>query len=205
MLTDESVAVIERFWAADFGCSVEELRRDEVVATRHDGGIFVFSRSGAVVALPSSLPAERVVGPAFIGYADATTFLGGDEAGARSLGDADGEAVAALRDACEPVLWDHGGPKSGATAVGVFRDDALAALASYTLWGDRIAHIAIVTHPAHRGRGLGRAAVAAVSRIVLARGLVAQYRTLCANTPSMAIARSLGFQRWATTLSIRGS
>ena len=64
--------------------------------------------------------------------------------------------------------------------------------------------IAIVTHPAHRGRGLGKAAVSAIARIALARGLVAQYRTLCANTPSMAIARALGFQRFATTLAIRG-
>jgi ribosomal protein S18 acetylase RimI-like enzyme len=205
MLTDESVAVIERFWAADHGCTVEELRRDEIVATPHGRGIFIFSRRGAVVALPPSLAVERVVGPAFIGYADGATFVGGDEAGARALGDADGDAVAALRDACEPVAWEQGGPSPAtATAVGVFRGGALAALASYELWGDRIAHIGIITHPAHRGRGLGKAAVCAMSRIALARGLVAQYRTLCANTPSMAIARALGFQRYATTLSIRG-
>ena len=96
------------------------------------------------------------------------------------------------------------GPSSAVAAVGVFRGDALAALASYKLWGDRIAHIAIVTHPAHRGGGLGKAAVSAMSRVALERGLVAQYRTLCANTPSMGIARALGFQRYATTLSIRG-
>jgi GNAT superfamily N-acetyltransferase len=204
MISDESIATVERFWAADLGCTVAKLRGDEVVATRHDGNIFIFSLRGAIVALPSALPAERVVGPAFVGYADGATFVGGDEAGARSLGDADGEAVAALRDACEPWAWQHGGPSAAAMAVGVFRGDTLAALASYKLWGDRIAHIAIVTHPAHRGRGLGKAAVSAIARIALARGLVAQYRTLCANTPSMAIARALGFQRFATTLAIRG-
>ncbi len=125
---------------------------------------------------------------------------------ARVLGDGDADAVAALREACEPVAWDHGGPSpETVTSVGAFVGDALAALASYELWGERIAHIGIVTQPAHRGRGLGKAAVSALSRIVLDRGLVAQYRTLCANAPSMAIARALGFQRFATTLSIRGS
>lgn len=206
MLTDESVAVIEQFWAADHGCSVEALRRDEIVVTPHGRGIFIWSRQGAVVALPPSLAVERVVGPAFIGYADRATFVGGDEGGARLLGDGDRDAVAALREACEPVAWDNGGPSPATIAtVGAFRGDALAALASYELWGERIAHIGIVTHPAHRGRGLGKAAVSALSRIIIERGLVAQYRTLLANAPSMAIARALGFQRWATTLSIRGS
>lgn len=205
MLADETIAIVERFWAEDLGCTVDELRGDEVVATRwSDGNIFIFSRRGAVVALPSVLPAERVVGPAFIGYRDAALDPGCDEAGARLLDGADAGAVAELRAACEPIAWEHGGPHDDtATAVGVFAGATLAALASYRIWGERIAHISIVTHPAHRGRGLGKAAVSAMSRIALARGLIAQYRTLCANTPSIAIAHALGFQRYATTLSIR--
>lgn len=63
----------------------------------------------------------------------------------------------------------------------------------------------IVTHAAHRGRGHARAALAVVTRLVIERGLVAQYRTLESNAPSLALAlaRRLGFERWATSLAIR--
>jgi hypothetical protein len=38
---------------------------------------------------------------------------------------------------------------------------------------------------------------------VLKRGLVPQYRTLEANKSSMAIARALGFELYATTVAVR--
>jgi GNAT superfamily N-acetyltransferase len=205
MLRDDSLATIERFWAGDLGCSVEDLRRDEIVATRAGRGIFIFARAGTIVALPPHLPSEDVVGPAFIGYADATTFLGAAEADARLLDDTDGAVIAALRSSCSPIEWEHGGASPGEPAVGAFRDGELTALSSYSIWGDRIAHIGIVTHPQHRGQGCGRAAVSAMTRIVLERGLVAQYRTLVANAPSMAIARRLGFERYAVSLALRSS
>jgi hypothetical protein len=44
----------------------------------------------------------------------------------------------------------------------------------------------------------------AVEQVIgLAAGGVMQYRTLQANLPSVAIARSLGFQRFALTLAVR--
>lgn len=206
MLSAESLATIEQFWAADLGCTVDDLRRDEIVVTRGGGdGIFMLSRTGGVVAVPPETPGARVVGPAFIGYADATTYAPCADGEARLLGDDDAPSVDALRAACEPLAWEHGGAARAEIAVGAFAGATLAALASYRIWGERIAHISIVTHPAHRGRGLGTAAVRAITRIAIERALVAQYRTLVANAPSMAIARRLGFVRWAVSLSIRSS
>jgi GNAT superfamily N-acetyltransferase len=205
MLTAASLAIIEAHWASFLGCTVEELRGQDIVVPHHARGIFILSRAGAVVAVPPGAAADRVVGPAFIGYLDEATFAGGDEIESRLLDDSDAEAIEALRAACEPLAWAEGGPAGTAVALGAFRGGTLAALSSYEIWSERIAHIGIVTHPAHRGRGLGTAAVRAMTRIALARKLVAQYRTLLANAPSMAIARRLGFERYATTVSIRFS
>jgi GNAT superfamily N-acetyltransferase len=192
MLTAASLATIEAHWAAFLGCTVEELRGQDIVVPHSGRGIFIFSRAGAVVAVPPGIAADRVVGPAFIGYLDEATFAGGDYIESRLLDDSDAELIEALRAACEPIAWAEGGPAGTVAALGVFRGNTLAAISSYEIWSERIAHIGIVTHPAHRGGGLGTATVRAMTRIALARKLVAQYRTRLANAPSMAIARRLG-------------
>ena len=45
--------------------------------------------------------------------------------------------------------------------------------------------------------------MSAMATYGLAMGGVLQYRTLEANLPSLAIARALGFQRFALTLAVR--
>jgi GNAT superfamily N-acetyltransferase len=203
-LTPESLATIEQYWAGDLGCRVEDLRGEQLVATRQTGpGIFIFARSGSVIAATPPSGLERVIGPAFIGYADAATFQGCDDAGARLLEDSDAQAMRDLRAACADEEWEHGGAAPRATAVGIFESGELAALASYQRWGDWIAHVSIVTHPQRRGRGLGRRAVSAITRLALRGGLVAQYRTLVENRPSLALAERLGFRRYALTLALR--
>jgi GNAT superfamily N-acetyltransferase len=147
---------------------------------------------------------DRIVGPAWIGYADQQTLrAGAPTPGTRRLTEADRPLIEQLRDACTPTEWEHAGGDEGELAVGVFVDEELAALARYVAWGGGIAHVSIVTHPARRGRGHGREAVAALTREVLARGLVPQYRVLADNAPSLAVAGALGFQHYATSLALR--
>jgi RimJ/RimL family protein N-acetyltransferase len=163
-----------------------------------------------VVRLPSVVeavfgkPVAAIVGPAFIGYCDPNQFhpVSCDEA--RPLVAGDEETLETLRAACEVRAWEHGGSAFRPGAMtGVFKDQELVALASYTLWGERIAHIAIVTHPRFRGRGYAKAAVSALTGIIFERQLVPQYRTLETNSASMDIARRLGFIEYATSLAIR--
>ncbi|HEX6036657.1 GNAT family N-acetyltransferase [Longimicrobium sp.] len=148
---------------------------------------------------------EAVVGPAVIAYADAGTLRPfGVDAEVRLLDEADRPALRALRAAVSPEAWEHGGSTLGdAPVAGVFADGALAAVSGYEVWGRRIAHLAVVTRPDLRGRGLGAAAVALAARTALDAGLVAQYRTLASNTSSMAIARRLGFVGYAASLAVR--
>ncbi len=122
-----------------------------------------------VVRMPSVVEAvfrkrvAAIVGPAFIGYCDLNQFrpVSCDEA--RPLVAGDEEAGKTLRAACEVREWEHGGSAFRPGAMtGVFKGQELVALASYQLWGERIAHIAVVTHPLFRGRGYATAAVSAL-------------------------------------------
>ena len=147
---------------------------------------------------------EAVVGPAAVRCADRGTFraITGDGS-VRTLGPQDEAAVARLRAACPPREWEHGGSEVVHPQAGAFSDDELVALAGYEVWGNRIAHISVITHPAHRGRGLGAAVVSHAASLALDRRLVPQYRTLEANASSIAIAERLGFEPYARSLSVR--
>lgn len=147
-----------------------------------------------------------VIGPAEVRYADAGTLRpAAGDARARLLTVGDAPALERLRRACDPTEWEHaGGRELGAHPIaGVFTDGELAAVAGYEVWDGRIAHLGVVTHPAHRGRGLGANAVECVARAALQDGLVLQYRALASNAPSLRIADRLGFVPYAVSLAVR--
>jgi GNAT superfamily N-acetyltransferase len=147
---------------------------------------------------------ERVIGPAWLGYADTSDFRPAPTLGSRLLSDQDLPELQRLAAACGPTAWEHSGIDPARPPVfGCFAGDRLAAAGMLERWGDRLLHVGIVTHPGYRGRGYGKAVVSAMSAYGLATGGVMQYRTLHANLASVGIARALGFQRFALTLAVR--
>lgn len=146
---------------------------------------------------------SMVLGPAYIGYAEVVT--GSPRHQVQLLGRKDALAVASLQEACETVDWESGGSdlEVAPVACGVFAGETLVALAGYEIWDGTVAHISIVTHPGHRGEGFGRSAVAFLARHAQWKKLLPQYRTLEGNAPSMAIARSLGFEHFGTSVAVR--
>jgi RimJ/RimL family protein N-acetyltransferase len=145
-----------------------------------------------------------IVGPAFVGYNDQKHFQPYLSGSTRRLTSRDEKEVDMLRAACALEEWEAGGSEFRPNAmVGAFRGQELAALAGYQLWGEQVAHIAILTHPAFRGQGHATAAVSTLTEMVFERALVPQYRTLETNAPSLAVARRLGFVRYATSLAVR--
>jgi GNAT superfamily N-acetyltransferase len=147
---------------------------------------------------------DQVVGPAWLGYADAGDFRPAPTLGTRRLTDQDLPALRRLADACGPTAWEHSGIDPARPPVyGCFAGAVLAAAGMLERWGDRLLQVGIVTHPGYRGRGFGKAVVSAMTADGLATGGVPQYRTLEANLPSVGIARALGFQRFARTLAVR--
>ena len=188
------------------GAPIVSLPTGEVEAYRAD----IAHWQAGTVRMPALVEAifrERVVesiGPAFIGYNDVKHFKSVSSGATRRLTPQDKKAVDMLRAACAAQEWEHGGSEFIPSAmVGAFSAQELAALASYELWGEQIAHIAVVTHPAFRGQGFATAAVSTLTEMVLERTLLPQYRTLEANTPSITLARRLGFAEYATSLAIR--
>jgi murein DD-endopeptidase / murein LD-carboxypeptidase len=214
-LRKETAQVLAHAEPANYaGCYLMEFGAAPVISLPPDEVEFyreaVAGWRPGIVRMPSVAEAvfgKRVaamVGPAFVGYCDPNQFqpVVCDEA--RPLVAGDEEALETLRAACEARAWEHGGSRFRLGAMtGVFKDQELVALASYQLWGERIAHIAVVTHPRFRGHGHATAAVSALTRIVFDRQLVPQYRTLETNAASMDIARRLGFIEYATSLAIR--
>jgi GNAT superfamily N-acetyltransferase len=147
---------------------------------------------------------DQVIGPAWLGYADASDFRPAPTRGTRLLTDQDLPELQRLAAACGPTAWEHSGIDPVHPPVfGCFVGDGLAAAGTLERWGDRLLHVGIVTHPGYRGRGYGKALVSAMSAHGLATDRVMQYRTLQANLPSVGIARALGFQRFALTLAVR--
>ena len=149
-------------------------------------------------------PISRVVGPAFVGYVASPPEAPPAPPDVRLLTPADVDAVDRLRTACDVTEWEHSGSISaGEPSVGRFVDDELVALAGYKVWSDTIAHIGVITHPAHRGHGDGRAVVTRITQHALHQHLVPQYRTLEANIASVAVGTAVGFERYAITVALR--
>jgi GNAT superfamily N-acetyltransferase len=147
---------------------------------------------------------DRVIGPAWLGYADAGDVRPAPTMGTRLLTEQDLPELRRLEAACGPTAWEHSGIDPARPPVfGCFAGGRLAAAGMLERWGDRLLHVGIVTHPGCRGRGYGKAVVSAMSAHGLATGGVMQYRTLQANLPSVAVARALGFRRFALTLAVR--
>jgi RimJ/RimL family protein N-acetyltransferase len=147
---------------------------------------------------------REVIGPAYLGYADARQFRPLTRHPTRLLTPSDSAALAAFATTVGPRAWEHSGLGERSQPIaGCWQGDRLVAAAGYTVWGATLAHIGVTADPAVRGSGYGTSVVSAIGNHALENQYVLQYRTLHVNQPSLAIAAALGFQAYATTLVIR--
>lgn len=162
----------------------------------------VFSEVGIRALLGTRI--ERIIGPAYHGYVERPQFRSAFHPSVRPLLRADQGAMQKLADACEIEAWEHAAIAFDEPHVfGYFVDDHMVAAARYRpAWGEA-ATIGVVTHPAFRGHGYGRAVVSAATGEGLEAGFVVLYQTLLANAPSVALATRLGYQPYATHLAAR--
>jgi GNAT superfamily N-acetyltransferase len=90
--------------------------------------------------------------------------------------------------------------------VGTFVDDRLVSAASMYPWGAAgLADIGVLTLPAFRGRGLGRATVRAAAAAAITAGREPQYRCQTSNDPSVRLADAAGltlFGDWWVVLPV---
>ena len=112
----------------------------------------------------------------------------------RQLTPADAAAMALLHQACPPEDVDEGYVEvDHEIAAGCFAGDQLVAAASgYTRAG--FMDLGVLTHPAYRRLGLGKAAVGALCEWTLAREMIPQYRCNVNNIGSHGVAKGLNFR-----------
>lgn len=148
-------------------------------------------------------PINRIIGPAFQAYVEVDDFCPYPSPQVRTLLDEDEEWLQCLTQACDPKEWEHSGIKETSSPLfGYFIDNQLVATSHYSMWAAYAASIGIITHPAHRDHGYGRATVSAAMQHALDQGHMVIYQTLLANTPSVALAKHLGCKLYAHTVAI---
>jgi GNAT superfamily N-acetyltransferase len=233
VILHSATTIATNYWANHLGCTPEELFSQPLLIVTHsdelrgcDGVVALFRGNAAIVSIPPErekqlraaisrtagdfspaglaaalAPVSQVViGPASIAYASRVIP---PAHAVRELHAEDTSARRALAQACTSEEWEHGGCGGTDPASGIFVENHLVSLASFEVWGGNIAHVSVITHPAHRNRGYGRSVVAHLARRALGTGLLPQYRTLETNGPSLRIGTSLGFQSYARSLAIR--
>jgi len=128
----------------------------------------LFSEAGIRALLGPRI--ERIIGPAYQGYVERPQFRSAPHPGVHPLSRADRAALQQLADACEVDAWEHAGiALDEPHAFGCFADDHVIAVARYRPAWEEAASIGVVTHPAYRGRGYGRAVVRPIWRCGSAR------------------------------------
>jgi RimJ/RimL family protein N-acetyltransferase len=151
-------------------------------------------------------PAYEVRGPNQHLYLDHTDLLAAasGSAGAR-IAAAGLSALDALRRAVGEADWQESGFDEDPRSVFVETDarGEVVAAANLTDFDDKDADVGVLTRPAHRGRGHGRAVAAAASGHAVTRHGIARWVANVDNAPSLAIARSLGYRSWCRQLAVR--
>lgn len=120
----------------------------------------------------------------------------------RPLTMADAPALAALQADCTPEEVDESYVEvDHLVAFGIFDGASLVAAASGYRWGGFL-DPGVITHPAHRRQGLGRAVVGTLARWAIEHDIIPQYRHNTDNPGSAGVALRLGFRHFFVQHSI---
>jgi GNAT superfamily N-acetyltransferase len=161
-------------------------------------------------ALPDTgaLPIVDSLGPAQLAYLASGDFQSyGDERPADpgrpapGVGWAGPDEVASLLAAVDPAEADESG-LAGLPRAAVVRSGArVVAAAGYDRWPADTAHLCVLTHPDHRGRGHATRTAAVATADALAAGLLPQWRARV--RPSLRVADKLGYRVLGEQRSLR--
>lgn len=158
----------------------------------------------AFLAAHFGASAERIIGPTFRSCCDGGDFQPVETRGTRLLAREDVPALLRLRDAAGEEAWEHSSIVADRPPnFGCFVEGELVTAGTLVAASDRLRNVGILTHPAHRRQGYGRAVVSFMTARALAEGGIGHYQTLMANSGSKAIALSLGYVQYATAFAVR--
>lgn len=146
---------------------------------------------------------DSLVGPAYMGYADESTFRPAPLEAIRPLHESERPLLESLRADCSEEDWIRGNldPKYP-VLFGAFDDGALIGASGYQFAGEDLAQLGVIVHPDFDGNGLGTSLASAAAAHALNDDLIPQLRTLKSNTAAMTMARRLGFEEYAESLAV---
>lgn len=146
-------------------------------------------------------PDAQVDGPSWHSYVSERQFRGDRDPAVEPVDGAHPELLAFLNDN-DIEDWAESGfplhPGSAdrdTTRFWVLRQDGcVVAAGNMTDWRRQPADVGVLTHPSLRGQGLATRVAASMVAEMLPIVEIARYRALASNLPSLAVARSLGFE-----------
>jgi GNAT superfamily N-acetyltransferase len=141
----------------------------------------------------------EMLGPAALAYVDSSRLADSDAAGVSAV-PLDDPGVAKLWESVPPDDAAESGLDEITSPAFVTYDEGLVtAAAGWIRWPTDVAHLCVLTAPASRGRGLGRAVAGRAAREALAAGLFPQWRAR--PLASRRVAQALGFRELGAQLS----
>ena len=160
----------------------------------------------AVLQNHLSIGIESYIGPSWIGYLNNTKNI--IQTNATLILSKTDELFSLVFDdlqkSCDEKEWSHSGIDENSEYIAIQKyDKRIVSAASYELWGDKIAHIGIITNPLHRNNGFASNVLISLTEFIIKKGLIPQYRTLCSNLPAIKTAEKCGFMEYASHISVR--
>lgn len=149
---------------------------------------------------------NKIIGPAFQGFyqvaAGAVPSL--SQTVERLDFEQHQEIIHRLSQSGDPLGWNHSGVYNHKSILYGYRHQGeIQTLANYRFLDENVGFIGVYTHPEFRGLGFGRATAQAALADLVRRGKTALYQTLHSNVASIAVAKSLGIQEFASHVAVR--
>ncbi len=216
----------DEYWAGVFGVETRDLRRPGLHTTYVDdpgAGIYVLSLGATVrvrapklrrpeveritsdVALDAGAWREALDDAASVVLGPAVHYLG-SESVAPIVAEAHPDLGEVLRMAerIEPDEVDESGVvESDVLRFGLWRGKTLVAVSALSGWVGGRTDIGLLVAPDVRGLGLGRAVASVALNAATREAGIARWRCREDNAASVALAESLGLQRYGRNLGIR--
>jgi hypothetical protein len=147
---------------------------------------------------PRMPPTRASLGPAVLYYPPS-----GFAASSRKLDEGSSAELAVLPAAASADDLDESGIAHVESPIFVSRvsDGRVAAASGYRRWPNAVAHLSVLTHPAHRRQGHGRRASSMAVRHAIDAGLLPQWRAR--PIASQELARTLGLVAVGAQLSLQ--
>ncbi len=172
------------------------------IKTRDMSALTCFRPETIAALLEDNL--DRIIGPAWLGQVAFNSYRKLHSEETRLLTESDSRHLEELLNSCSEDESSNSSLEVGRSpTVGTFDKDRLVAAAGYEVLAGKIAHIGVLTHPQHRGKGLAAKAISGITELALKANLGVQYRTLLSNYGSVGAGRKVGFRDFAETIAAR--